>query len=54
MSIQVRQFNSSEKEKTSKCIISMSDPSTTITDDLLQEKTFTFDYSFWSHYCSIE
>ncbi len=40
MSIQERQFNSNQKEKTSKYIISMSDPSTTITDDLLQEKTY--------------
>ena len=32
----------------------MSGASTTITDDLLQEKTFTFDYSFWSHDSFIE
>ena len=54
VAVRVRPFNSREKEKTSKCIISMSGPSTTIIDDLQQEKTFTFDYSFWSHDCYIE
>ena len=32
----------------------MSGPSTKIADDLLQEKKFTFDYSFCSHNCYIE
>ena len=54
VAVRVRPFNTREKEKTSKCIISMSGASTTITDDLLQEKTFTFDYSFWSHDSFIE
>ena len=54
VAVRVRPFNSREKEKTSKCIISISGPSTTITDDLLQEKTFTFDYSFWCHDIYIE
>ncbi len=49
VAVRVRPFNTREKEKESKCIISMSGPSTTIHDDVGQEKTFTFDYSFWSH-----
>ena len=34
VAVRVHPFNSREKEKTSKCIISISGPSTTITDDL--------------------
>ena len=54
VAVRVRPFNTREKEKESKCIISMSGPSTTIHDDVGQEKTFTFDYSFWSHDSFIE
>ena len=32
----------------------MSGPSTTMTHDLVQKKTFTFDFSFCSHDCYIE
>ena len=47
--VRVRPFNSREKERESECIISMIQNQTKIKDELGQEKTFTFDHSFWSH-----
>lgn len=47
--VRVRPFNSREKERESHCIIEMNQNQTKIKDELGQEKTFTFDHSFWSH-----
>ena len=47
--VRVRPFNTREKDKESVCIIEMIQNQTKIKDELGQEKTFTFDHSFWSH-----
>ena len=47
VAVRVRPFN--VREKDSQCIIDMAGNTTIIKDDLNQEKTFAFDYSFWSH-----
>lgn len=48
VAVRVRPFN--EREKGSKCCIDMKGPTTTIFDPVTGEKrSFTFDYSFWSH-----
>ena len=52
--VRVRPFNTREKDNNSVCSISMNGNQTTITDELGQPRTFTFDYSFWSHDCYIE
>ena len=49
VAVRVRPFNTREKENNSTCCIEMSSNQTTITDELSQPRTFTFDYSFWSH-----
>lgn len=50
VAVRVRPFNDREKEKGSKCCIQMQNPSTLITDPKTgKDRTFTFDYSFWSH-----
>ena len=49
VAVRVRPFNSREKERDAKLIISMTDVSTSIRDEMGQDKTFTFDCSFWSH-----
>jgi hypothetical protein len=50
VAVRVRPFNSREKEKNAKCIISMHGKSTTIRNpESGDEKTYTFDYSYWSH-----
>ncbi|XP_033735609.1 kinesin-like protein KIF28P isoform X3 [Pecten maximus] len=50
VAVRVRPFNQREKNAGSACIISMKGNSTTITDpNSGQEKTFSFDHSYWSH-----
>ena len=49
VAVRVRPFNTREKDNQSVCIISMTENSTSIKDDNGQDKTFTFDHSFWSH-----
>ncbi len=48
--VRVRPFNEREKKNNSVCIIEMnSQNQTKIKDEKGNEKTFTFDHSFWSH-----
>lgn len=55
VAVRVRPFNEREKERGAKCCIDMQGPSTLITDPSTnKERTFTFDYSFWSHDSFIE
>lgn len=50
VAVRVRPFNDREKERGAKCCINMQGPSTQIVDPATnKERTFTFDYSFWSH-----
>lgn len=51
VAVRVRPFNSREKARDPELIISMDGPRTTIRDPSGQhaDKTFTFDYSYWSH-----
>ena len=49
VAVRVRPYNQREKERESSCCIEMNGKSTIIKDELGQEKTFAFDYSFWSH-----
>lgn len=57
VAVRVRPFNSRELNANSKCVISMSGKSTTIENTKAcgpkeskeQYKSFTFDYSYWSH-----
>jgi kinesin family member 13 len=49
VAVRVRPYNQREKERESSCVIEMNGKSTIIKDELGQEKTFSFDYSFWSH-----
>ena len=49
VAVRVRPFNTREKDNNSKLIISMNANQTSIQDEMGQDKTFTFDYSFWSH-----
>ena len=42
VAVRVRPFNSREKERDAKLIISMTDVSTSIRDEMGQDKTFTF------------
>ena len=49
VAVRVRPFNTREKDNNSKLIISMNATQTSIQDEMGQDKTFTFDYSFWSH-----
>ena len=54
VAVRVRPFNTREKDNNSNCCIEMIQNQTTIKDELGQPRTFTFDYSFWSHDCYIE
>ena len=54
VAVRVRPFNTREKDNLSTCCIEMVQNQTTIKDELGQPRTFTFDYSFWSHDCYIE
>ena len=48
--VRVRPFNAREKTRESRCVIEMnSSNQTKIFDEVGNEKTFTFDHSFWSH-----
>ena len=52
--VRVRPFNTREKDNNSVCVIEMNGNQTVIKDELGQPRTFTFDYSFWSHDSYIE
>ena len=54
VAVRVRPFNTREKDNESTCCIEMIQNQTTIKDELGQPRTFTFDYSLWSHDCYIE
>lgn len=52
VAVRVRPFNSRETERNAECCIKMSGGNTTITNVLEKgsaPRTFTFDYSYWSH-----
>lgn len=51
VAVRCRPFNSREKERNAKLIISMDGPTTEIRDPSgdKEPKKFTFDYSYWSH-----
>eukprot|EP00163_Fabomonas_tropica_P030976 TRINITY_DN720_c0_g1_i7.p1 TRINITY_DN720_c0_g1~~TRINITY_DN720_c0_g1_i7.p1 ORF type:complete len:1144 (+),score=535.15 TRINITY_DN720_c0_g1_i7:680-4111(+) len=50
VAVRVRPFNTREKGFNSKCIIKMEGKATTITNpEDQQTKTFSFDFSYWSH-----
>lgn len=56
VAVRVRPFNEREKNLGAVCCIAMQGPSTTIKDpsggdatNKTGERTFAFDYSFWSH-----
>lgn len=53
VAVRVRPFNQREKDMDAVCCVSMNGNSTTITDlegdERSEPKTFTFDYSYWSH-----
>jgi hypothetical protein len=50
VAVRVRPFNTREKDRNAKCIISMNGKQTTIRNpESGDEKTYTFDYSYWSH-----
>ena len=49
VAVRVRPFNGREIEKNSKLCIAMTDVQTIISDEMGQEKKFSFDNSFWSH-----
>lgn len=51
VAVRVRPFNAREKKRDSKCIIQMSGKTTTIynPNNKKDSRSFTFDYSYWSH-----
>jgi hypothetical protein len=51
VAVRVRPFNEREKALSAKCCVDMVGNSTIVRDldGSKDEKTFTFDYSFWSH-----
>ncbi|RWS15771.1 kinesin-like protein unc-104 [Dinothrombium tinctorium] len=51
VAVRVRPFNNREITYNSKCVISMSGQSTTIYNPKINDsvKSFTYDYSYWSH-----
>lgn len=50
VAVRCRPFNAREKQLGSPCVLRMADKTTTIVNPVTgDEKTFTFDYSFWSH-----
>ncbi|KAI3384448.1 hypothetical protein SNEBB_001283 [Seison nebaliae] len=50
VAVRVRPFNSREKERNAKLVISMKGKSTTITEPSTGgDRKFAFDYSYWSH-----
>lgn len=49
VAVRVRPFNPREKQLNSKLCVDMQGNSTIVEDDDGKPRTFTFDYSFWSH-----
>ena len=52
VAVRVRPFNQREKQRNAKCFVDMNDNTTRLYNpsDIHDEpKTFTFDYSYWSH-----
>ena len=51
VAVRVRPFNSRENARNAKLIVDMNKSTTTLADpsDPEKKKTFTFDYSYWSH-----
>ena len=50
VAVRVRPFNEREIKGNSKCCVVMQGPTTQLVEpESNKEKTFTFDYSFWSH-----
>ena len=50
VAVRVRPYNSREKERDARCIIEMAGGTTSITNpDTGEVKSFSFDYSYWSH-----
>uniref|UniRef100_A0A8C8VLU4 Kinesin motor domain-containing protein n=1 Tax=Pelusios castaneus TaxID=367368 RepID=A0A8C8VLU4_9SAUR len=52
VAVRVRPFNSREMSRDSKCIIQMTGSTTTIVNPKQPKETpksFSFDYSYWSH-----
>jgi hypothetical protein len=49
VAVRVRPFNNREKQLNSKLCVDMQENSTIIEDEEGKPRTFTFDYSFWSH-----
>ncbi|KAG9268979.1 kinesin-like protein KIF28P [Astyanax mexicanus] len=51
VAVRVRPFNKRERDAGSRCIVSMSNSIITLQDPRNQQnrRTFTFDYTFWSH-----
>ena len=50
VAVRVRPYNEREIKGNSKCCVVMQGPTTQLVDpETNKEKTFTFDYSFWSH-----
>lgn len=47
--VRVRPFNKRELQLGSKLVVQMEGTTTQITDSDGQKKTFSYDYSFWSH-----
>jgi hypothetical protein len=50
VAVRVRPFNERELKQNPQCCIQMKGPTTVIkADQSSEDRTFTFDYSFWSH-----
>uniref|UniRef100_A0A8B9FK83 Kinesin motor domain-containing protein n=1 Tax=Amazona collaria TaxID=241587 RepID=A0A8B9FK83_9PSIT len=52
VAVRVRPFSARETQRQAKCVIQMCGNTTCITNPKLPNdstKSFTFDYSFWSH-----
>ena len=49
VAVRVRPFNQREKDLKSKLCVKMQDNTTVVKDSTGNKRSFTFDYSFWSH-----
>lgn len=49
VAIRVRPFNQREIDLDAKCCVKMDGETTEIVDEEGQKRSFTFDFSFWSH-----
>jgi kinesin family protein 1 len=50
VAVRVRPFNEREMKQDPKCCIQMKGPTTVMKNgNSSEDRTFTFDYSFWSH-----